>query len=228
MKKISIIMFAVLLIVAAPYASQAALTTGSWTVTNYPETAFDKLNNGLWYEVFQNGPGSIGSTLTAYSGYRAGNTITDSSQWKFDGATLASVTANPGGGWDYQTTYNSGHLWLAQSLWGEATDVYGMTAINKSRTNASGLQQFEISISGEKVIDGTNYLFTMLATFDGQNTNTDAAGYYQLFSTAAHTGYGFGSIQVDVSAAPVPIPAAVWLLGSGLIGLVGIRRRMRK
>jgi hypothetical protein len=24
---------------------------------------------------------------------------------------------------------------------------------------------------------------------------------------------------------PVPVPAAVWLLGSGLIGLIGIRRR---
>ncbi len=27
---------------------------------------------------------------------------------------------------------------------------------------------------------------------------------------------------------PVPIPAAAWLLGSGLIGLVAVRRRMRK
>ena len=27
---------------------------------------------------------------------------------------------------------------------------------------------------------------------------------------------------------PVPIPAAVWLLGSGLLGLVGIRRRFKK
>ena len=26
----------------------------------------------------------------------------------------------------------------------------------------------------------------------------------------------------------VPIPAAVWLLGSGLVGLIGLRRRMRK
>jgi hypothetical protein len=24
---------------------------------------------------------------------------------------------------------------------------------------------------------------------------------------------------------PVPVPAAVWLLGSGLLGLIGIRRR---
>jgi hypothetical protein len=34
--------------------------------------------------------------------------------------------------------------------------------------------------------------------------------------------------QFVVTAAPVPIPAAVWLLGSGLIGLVGIRRRFKK
>jgi hypothetical protein len=31
-----------------------------------------------------------------------------------------------------------------------------------------------------------------------------------------------------VTVRPVPIPAAVWLLGSGLLGLAGIRRRFRK
>ena len=31
----------------------------------------------------------------------------------------------------------------------------------------------------------------------------------------------------NFSATPVPIPAAIWLLGSGLIGLVGIGRRRR-
>jgi hypothetical protein len=29
----------------------------------------------------------------------------------------------------------------------------------------------------------------------------------------------------DVEMAPVPVPAAAWLLGSGLFGLVGLRRR---
>jgi len=32
----------------------------------------------------------------------------------------------------------------------------------------------------------------------------------------------------EAASAPVPIPAAVWLLGSGLVGLIGIRRRFRK
>jgi hypothetical protein len=31
----------------------------------------------------------------------------------------------------------------------------------------------------------------------------------------------------NLEASPVPVPAAVWLLGSGLLGLIGIRRRVR-
>lgn len=33
---------------------------------------------------------------------------------------------------------------------------------------------------------------------------------------------------LTVEASPVPIPGAIWLLGSGLIGLAGIRRKFRK
>jgi len=32
----------------------------------------------------------------------------------------------------------------------------------------------------------------------------------------------------NVNAAPVPVPAAAWLLGSGLIGLIGARKKARK
>jgi predicted phage tail protein len=39
-------------------------------------------------------------------------------------------------------------------------------------------------------------------------------------------GVGFDSISLDTqSAVPTPLPAAAWLLGSGLMGLLGIRRR---
>lgn len=35
-------------------------------------------------------------------------------------------------------------------------------------------------------------------------------------------------VRITATAAPVPIPAAFWLLGSGLVGLIGIRRRYKK
>ncbi|MBA4419378.1 MAG: hypothetical protein C0392_15960 [Syntrophus sp. (in: bacteria)] len=36
------------------------------------------------------------------------------------------------------------------------------------------------------------------------------------------------SLTVTEQAAPVPIPPTLWLLGSGLIGLVGLRRKFKK
>ena len=41
-------------------------------------------------------------------------------------------------------------------------------------------------------------------------------------------GFGAWAVQsgdVDISA--VPVPAAVWLFGSGLVGLIGVARRKR-
>lgn len=44
-------------------------------------------------------------------------------------------------------------------------------------------------------------------------------GSYQLSGTYEHIGHYL------VRVSEVPIPAAVWLLGSGLIGLIGLARR---
>jgi hypothetical protein len=49
-----------------------------------------------------------------------------------------------------------------------------------------------------------------------------------LFVQAAANSTGFASITNLSVAAPVPVPAAVWLLGSGLVGLIGLNRRRRK
>jgi hypothetical protein len=35
-------------------------------------------------------------------------------------------------------------------------------------------------------------------------------------------------INNNYEGAPVPIPGAIWLLGSGLIGLVGFRKKLKK
>jgi len=44
-------------------------------------------------------------------------------------------------------------------------------------------------------------------------------------TTSLNTAYTVDTLQINVSA--VPVPAAVWLFGSGIIGLLGIARRRR-
>ena len=52
---------------------------------------------------------------------------------------------------------------------------------------------------------------------DGHQRADNKFDPYVLFAWAVHSG--------DIGAAIVPIPAAVWLFGSGLLGLMGIARR---
>jgi hypothetical protein len=37
-----------------------------------------------------------------------------------------------------------------------------------------------------------------------------------------------GTITFDFNTTNVPLPSALWLLGSGLIGIVGVRRKFKK
>lgn len=53
----------------------------------------------------------------------------------------------------------------------------------------------------------------------------DGAGSGAISEVLAFQFDTSGSTIVLAEAAPIPVPAAVWLLGSGLLGLVGIRRR---
>lgn len=59
----------------------------------------------------------------------------------------------------------------------------------------------------------------------------DARGYWMtdtaIFGENGQYNVNFGSSEfvLQTDAQPVPIPGAAWLLGSGLLGLVGIRRR---
>ena len=96
--------------------------------------------------------------------------------------------------------------------------------------------------SGSVVLDGTEPAPTLMATLNF--TALPGPGGLADFSLAPFLG-GFGgildasgnditfstelngaSVQIGVSASPVP--AAVWLFGSGLLGLVGVARRKAK
>ena len=60
--------------------------------------------------------------------------------------------------------------------------------------------------------------------FNGSATFTITNSGFQNGATISNVSFSFGT-QPDAVLAGVPIPAAVWLFGSGLLGLIGIARR---
>ena len=47
-----------------------------------------------------------------------------------------------------------------------------------------------------------------------------------IFATITH-GSGSQNTSFNAELRPVPLPAAIWLFGSGIIGLAGLARRIR-
>ncbi|MDD1620572.1 MAG: hypothetical protein LUQ11_03745 [Methylococcaceae bacterium] len=98
---------------------------------------------------------------------------------------------------------NSGHSYAANS-WGQA--------VNGGANDVSIDNLYESGITGS--VDVGSASLTL---------NNLKAGWYTVFVSGAN-GTLTGS-PIDVSVSSVPVPGAVWLFGSALVGLVGASRR---
>lgn len=56
--------------------------------------------------------------------------------------------------------------------------------------------------------------------------NSSASNDYSYVEWTPNVGYTSLDLKGTFTAAPVPIPSAAWLFGAGLIGLIGVRRRL--
>lgn len=94
-----------------------------------------------------------------------------------------------------------------------------------------------VSIRGDNITDGTGGVFS---AFDvngallGSDSQTNVQGNtfileYEGIHSVTFTGSGTIALDDFVfnEVTAVPVPAAVWLFGSGLLGLVGIARRKK-
>ena len=92
--------------------------------------------------------------------------------------------------------------------------------------NDRGTLDFRIQIS----LDNSSWTTVVDNTLDWTNSSIDpiplqtfditsADARYVKFWVDSSYGYGGGINELEVYGSPVPLPGAVWLLGSGLVGL---------
>ena len=130
----------------------------------------------------------------------------------------------------------SGHF--SNNVVGEFTDTWTFTApanngIGATATNIGVFDFSNFTISGVissfvGTLDG--HLLTTLATptlnvLVGNFLGSIAGQHTLVFSGNAGAGAAYGG-NVAIAVAQTPIPAAVWLFGSALMGLTGISRRI--
>ncbi len=120
-----------------------------------------------------------------------------------------SLTSSPVGG------YGSVDPTNITSLAGKYRQGYGTPFDLMSLNGISGLD-----------INNIGYVRIVDIVGDGNHFDTSGDVIYDPYPTSGSAGFDLDAIGV-LHQSPVPIPGAVWLLGSGLLGLVGIRRKKR-
>jgi hypothetical protein len=119
---------------------------------------------------------------------------------------------------------------------GTFSDIYNFT-ISSTSSGAASATNHQLTFGPSKILDiaGLNmsiiYEGTTLLSNSGSGVSVFSAnvlpGSYRAIVTGTSTGTSGGAYMMSMIATPaaVPVPAAVWLLGSGLIGLVAVGRR---
>ncbi|MRR38493.1 hypothetical protein EG829_28370 [bacterium] len=184
----------------------AALVPGTWnSVTGGAQT-------GYWTNYYA-------GTAPAYLG-SSGRLWSTGGQWEVSGGTRTSYTqlgvhAEPGGYYiDYSADYAGG---VFTFLFGDGN------VCTSSRTS---------TVTWRHHIDSLyNYLYTSDMTWTGQGVVDQdprfVAHTYMTGTLTWNDATGSGGLidYARLQLSPVPLPGALWLLSSGLLGLLGFRRR---
>jgi hypothetical protein len=171
------------------------------------------------------GTGMNWSTATAWA---AGLTIGSTSGWR-----LPTVTDTGTSGCDYAYTgtdcgYN------ANTATGEMAHMFYTTLGDKAFYNTSGVgPQSGWGLTNTGPFSNVQSYPYWSATEYSPNTTASAWFFYFYDGSQGNLGKseglsGWAVHSGNVGAAIVPVPAAVWLFGGGLLGLIGVARKRRR
>lgn len=129
----------------------------------------------------------------------------------FNNAGILAITTGYGGDFVYNISYddvedNEFHMHIEEGSWSLAS-----TSNPNARWGTWGDSEWDFNMGG----------ITSELLADGQYEGINAIMWF-----GTPPSYADDQLNIPFASAPVPIPGAVWLLGSGLLGLVGMRRRM--
>jgi hypothetical protein len=215
---------AALLLMAAPPVSAS-----TWDVTSQFSASANP--NGVWEYAYEQGtsyePSGGSFTLMTPNGASTGWTIVGNvlgtpGIWKNFGLTTSPQNVAPGQvalhpGFDTDTA-------LTVARW--TSPISG--TVNVSGFFGAG----DIGVMSYYILYNNNYTNRILSDLNDPNTKTFSfnqsvyAGDTIDFVVGPNTNgsYYYGSTPLDATITTVPIPGALWLLGSGLLGLTGWRR----
>ena len=174
---------------------------------------------------------------TAATSQAATITIT---QMDFSGLQTAAGTVNDVAADGSFTGVFFGHTWVADQVGWFDTHSSSISTVVGDPVNGNG-GTYTFHLTGNQVAASTLFDWStsvdiaVLTIFDCPVSGGGACTGASLPMAAgpfAGATPGFNGVTGDdfpvSGTSPVPVPAAVWLFGSGLVGLVGVARRRRK
>jgi hypothetical protein len=148
--------------------------------------------------------------------------------WNVDNCTLTSTGCINNGNTAYQQ-FSTGTATTVGS--GGPATITGTNAAAAGDLNGDAITDYRaIMVSGGQVGSAWGGFFGAgyIEVWNIQLRSTDALGLHSGFNVDTIFGTAGGDFAQYTASAVIPVPAAVWLFGSGLLGLVGIARRKKK